>query len=358
MLDRVFTELFSSGLAAPKITVVWHSGEPMTMPPRYYDQAIDRVLSMRDLHSVADVEITFDIQTNGVLINREWCELFRRRSDHLSVGVSCDGPAILHDRHRVRWSGRATHAQTLRGMQLLEAAGLKYKAIAVVTDHTLARPEEFFEFFFGRRQHLTGFHFNILAAATGPSPELSYSSSDRDRYYTFYRTLMELCRRRASDGSPFEILNFSQALARLAAADAREPALLAASAPLKALNVDTTGKVTTFYAGLSPDTLPHLYGDGAGLALGNILEESLVDMASSLKLHRIRSDFHRSASACRSTCGHFATCSGGFELTKVRRFDTYDAAETTECVIHVQALHDALIDDISVYLESLQQAAQ
>jgi uncharacterized protein len=48
--------------------------------------------------------VKFDIQTNGVLIDESWCELFERHRDSLAVGISCDGPAELHDSYRRSWS--------------------------------------------------------------------------------------------------------------------------------------------------------------------------------------------------------------------------------------------------------------
>lgn len=46
-------------------------------------------------------------QTNGVLLNDEWCRFFRE-NDWL-VGISVDGPAELHDAYRVNRRGNSTH---------------------------------------------------------------------------------------------------------------------------------------------------------------------------------------------------------------------------------------------------------
>jgi hypothetical protein len=44
-------------------------------------------------------------------------------------------------------------------------------------------------------------------------------------------------------------------------------------------------------------------------------------------------------------------CTGGFEITKRSTFGTFDAGETTECMIHVKTMVDALIDDIDEHLD-------
>jgi uncharacterized protein len=115
--------------------------------------------------------------------------------------------------------------------------------------------------------------------------------------------------------------------------------------------VDAKGNITTFYAGLGPEVLPTLYGDGKGLALGNIMDTSLEQMAGSEKLQRMMEDFDRSRRACEASCEYFAVCTGGFELTQKQTFDSFEALETTECMIHVKTLVDALMDDIDEHLE-------
>jgi len=353
LIERLFTELFQSGRLAPVVTVVWHSGEPLTLPPSYYDNAIGLILRLRDMLAAANVSVRFAIQTNGVLIDDDWCRFFKRHEERLHVGVSCDGPSDLHDSYRLNWNGRATHLQTIRGMDLLSRSGIKYKIIAVVTRKTLRRPEAFYKFFFERREHLSGFHFNVLADGRSPDPDLAYSADDRLAYYSFYRRLLDLSRETHNAGDEFEILNFSHGTARiLASKDAGGPMCFdEASAPLKSLNVDSRGNVTAFYAGLSIDVLRDEYGDGKGLSLGNIFEMPFEDMARSKKLQRIMEDFAISRRSCEASCEYFSVCSGGFEISKKQRFGTFEAAETVECLIHVKTLVDALLDDISAYLD-------
>lgn len=360
LLERLFTELFGSGLLAERITIVWHSGEPLTLPPSYYDAAIQLIVALRD--SLApQVGLRFDIQTNGVLIDERWCQLFRRYSAVLDIGVSCDGPADMHDAYRIGWNGGDSHSRTLRGMNLLQEYGIRYKVIAVVSKLTLARPEAFFGFFLERRAYLTGFHFNILAAgAASADPALAYTQSDRPAYYAFYRRLLELTRAADAAGADFAILNFSQCLARILAAqepDGRGPHEEAA-APLRSLNVDAQGYVTTFYAGLGVGVLPEIYGDGTGLSLGNIHQTSLREMIESEKLQRMLEDFRLSARTCQASCEYFSVCSGGFELTKRSAYGTFAAAETPECVVHVKALVDAMLDDIGTHLDQSDAAAR
>jgi uncharacterized protein len=356
LIERLFSELFKSGRLAREVTVVWHSGEPLTLPPSYYEEAISLILGLRDALVGDAIAVRFDIQTNAVLINNEWCEFFKRHARVLDVGVSCDGPAELHDAFRLTWNGRATHAKVTRGMDLLQQHGIRYKIIAVATKAALSEPEKFFRFFFDRRMYLSGFHFNLLAEAVSDNPDLAYSAADRAPYYAFFRRLLELGREAHDE---FEILNFSQGLARIAKAQAADTPIYLeeTSAPLKSLSIDAKGNVTTFYAGLSIDVLKDLYGDGKGLSIGNITEMDFEDMARSDKLQRIMRDFEASTRSCRASCEYFSVCSGGFEITKKLRCGTFDASETNECIIHVQTMVDALLDDVCEHLDQDATAA-
>lgn len=352
VIEAFFSQLFASGRAGSAITVTWHSGEPLTLPPSYYDEAIALILRLRD-GQASPCRVTFDLQTNGVLINEQWCAFFRRHASHFELGVSCDGPAELHDANRVNWSGQSTHARTMRGMAMLEAYGIPYNLIAVVTGDTLKHCEAFYAFFSERRDTITGFHFNVLAGASGPTAQLSYSAADRDAYYDFFRKLLRLTHASAQDGRAFNIRNFSQGLSRIFNASKPDAPnyVEETSAPLTTVNVDTRGNVTTFYAGLGMDVLPTIYGDGKGFSLGNIFETTLDDMAGGDKLQRIMRDFESSRRACKASCAYFDVCTGGFEITKQQAFGTFEALETTECVIHVKTMVDALLDDISAHLE-------
>jgi uncharacterized protein len=70
------------------------------------------------------------IQTNATLLSPALIDLFRTRD--IQVGVSLDGPPEVHQRQR----GRA--ADTLRGLGLLEAAGIPFRVTTVVTRESAA----------------------------------------------------------------------------------------------------------------------------------------------------------------------------------------------------------------------------
>ena len=65
------------------------------------------------------------IQTNATCLTTELLRLFK--THEMQVGVSLDGPPAVHEQQR----GRT--AETLRGLQMLESAGIPFRVTTVVT---------------------------------------------------------------------------------------------------------------------------------------------------------------------------------------------------------------------------------
>jgi uncharacterized protein len=98
------------------LTISFHGGEPLLLKKdrfaRICEQFIEGLGSRCNL--------TLGMQTNGVLIDEEWVELFVKYG--LRLGVSFDGPPEFHDTTRIDKSGKGTYAETRRGWDLLMAA--------------------------------------------------------------------------------------------------------------------------------------------------------------------------------------------------------------------------------------------
>jgi uncharacterized protein len=94
VLRRVVHEILISGPIERHATLVWHAGEPLTLPISYYEKAFSLIEEM-DTNKL----LTHSIQTNGTTINDNWCQLFRQYN--VDVGVSIDGPQNIHDLNRI-----------------------------------------------------------------------------------------------------------------------------------------------------------------------------------------------------------------------------------------------------------------
>jgi uncharacterized protein len=58
------------------------------------------------------------MQTNGILLDEEWCRFFKE-NDFL-IGISIDGPRELHDFYRVDKKRQGTFDKVMKGLRLLQ----------------------------------------------------------------------------------------------------------------------------------------------------------------------------------------------------------------------------------------------
>jgi uncharacterized protein len=82
-LLNLFSQVFASGWLQDCLSVVWHAGEPMVLPIAFYRDAF----RMIDRAKPSELAITHSFQTNGTLIDDEWCN-FLPRSTSMSASAS------------------------------------------------------------------------------------------------------------------------------------------------------------------------------------------------------------------------------------------------------------------------------
>lgn len=93
-----------------------HGGEPLMMKKHVFRDMCARFRA--ELGGICRLIIT--MQTNGVLIDEEWIDIFAEQG--VRIGVSMDGPERIHNLTRITKKGRGTYAETRRGWKLLLAA--------------------------------------------------------------------------------------------------------------------------------------------------------------------------------------------------------------------------------------------
>lgn len=114
---------------AGEVTFAWQGGEPTLMGIEFFSRCVE----LQQKHARPGLKIANTIQTNGILLDEQWCSFFRRHG--FLVGLSIDGPAEMHDRYRVDHQGKGTHAAVIRAMRLLKKFSVDFNALVVVNRH-------------------------------------------------------------------------------------------------------------------------------------------------------------------------------------------------------------------------------
>jgi uncharacterized protein len=123
------------------INFSWHGGEPLLAGIEFYRKA----LKLQLLHKPAGSFIVNGIQTNGTLLNDEWCSFLAE--EKFVVGISIDGPGAMHDIHRRTRKGKTTSEEVILGYELLKKHGVIPEILCVVSADNVNNPLIIYNFF-------------------------------------------------------------------------------------------------------------------------------------------------------------------------------------------------------------------
>lgn len=135
-----FTRQYIAMQTMPEVLFTWHGGEPLLLPVSFYEQALRLQRRYGRGRPIDNC-----IQTNGTLLNDEWCRFLK--SNNFLVGLSIDGPQQLHDHFRQSAAGTGSWQQTMRAVDLLNRHGVEWNAMATVNSVTAMEPTAFYRFF-------------------------------------------------------------------------------------------------------------------------------------------------------------------------------------------------------------------
>jgi uncharacterized protein len=125
----------------PVIAFAWHGGEPTLLGLEYFH----KIVELQRKHQPSHRRIINGIQTNGTLLDEEWCRFLV--AEGFGVGISLDGPQEMHDSHRLTKGGQPTHTQALRGYELLRKHRIPCDVLCVVHAQNVLHPGEVYRFF-------------------------------------------------------------------------------------------------------------------------------------------------------------------------------------------------------------------
>jgi uncharacterized protein len=125
--------------SVPVISFAFQGGEPTLLGVEYFRKVIE--LQKRYANGKTSEN---SIQTNGVLLDDEWCAFLAE--NRVLVGISVDGPEHLHDRYRVDKGGQPTFEKVLGGVRLLQKHGVEYNTLTVVQRHNSLFPLHVYRF--------------------------------------------------------------------------------------------------------------------------------------------------------------------------------------------------------------------
>jgi len=331
LLPLLMQRILESPYCGTEFSLVWHAGEPLTLPCSYYDRATEIIHDSVNRWADGAVSVEQHVQTNGTLINDEWCECFRR--NRIVVGVSVDGPEAIHDAHRRFRRGHGSHALVMRGVECLHRHSLPFHAIGVVTAAAMNDPDGMYRFF--RDHGISAVGFNV-EEQEGVHATSSMQGLEREaQYRKFLSRFWELSE---ADDFPVLLREFDEVISLIRSGQRLKMNEL--TRPYSILSVDWQGNFSTF----DPELLSVATDRYGVFNLGNIKTSSLQDAVSTERFQKIWQDMAAGVAACSQTCDYFGLCGGGMGSNKFWERGTLNCSETNACRFSTQIPVQVLLE--------------
>jgi uncharacterized protein len=206
-------------------------------------------------------------------------------ANQISPSVSLDGPKHIHDANRKTRSGKGTFDNTMAGVRLLRANGIKLVGLCVVTATSLEHGREIIDFFLSEGFESLGL---IIEEPWGGSPEtsLGLAASATSQYVVEekYRSFLhDIFQAWFPHRARLEIREFQDMFSsfRRLRANANAVTQQEDAVGCKVLSFNRVGDVTTF----SPQMIAGVVGDPKRFVVGNIREIQSLDEIPYLPRH-------------------------------------------------------------------------
>ncbi len=118
MIDSILEKTASYIIAnnQKRFSFIFHGGEPLLMDKEFFRIFVTKANKIKE--QLQDVSFYYLTQTNGVLIDEAWCELFNELKIYPSVSV--DGTKMAHDMYRLDHKGNGSYDKVFKGVATLK----------------------------------------------------------------------------------------------------------------------------------------------------------------------------------------------------------------------------------------------
>src|SRR6267154_4383873 len=140
MLETYIRQLLEAQ-ATDEVNVAWQGGEPTLMGLDFFKRSIEYVEKYRK----TDQRILHTMQTNGILLNDEWCAFFKEHN--FLIGLSIDGPKERHDAYRVNQGGEGSFDRVMGAWETLHGHSVEVNILCTLHAANADYPLKVYKFF-------------------------------------------------------------------------------------------------------------------------------------------------------------------------------------------------------------------
>ncbi|SDT00825.1 radical SAM protein [Bradyrhizobium canariense] len=276
--------------------IILHGGEPLLWGMDNFHRMAE---ACEAISSRTSCEIPIAVTTNGVLIDDEWLDCFEARN--ISVAISLDGPAHIHDLHRRTFQGTGTHAAVERAARRLASRDIGVSALSVC--NPAYPPKQYVEFF--AECGIANYDIMIPDATVDESPSSVASfynglfdlwlEANRSKPTVNIRIITDMITALLGNNSPTEGVGYK---------------------PVELCTVMTDGSVEAH------DVL-RIAGDGFTRTVFNIFDHAIDEVRTEPRWKAARDASINLCEKCRQ-CKFMNACGGGYLPHRFSRKNGYD----------------------------------
>ena len=130
---------YIEAVQVPTVTFCWHGGEPLLAGIDFYEKAVALQNKYR-----GNKQIENSLQTNGLLINPDWCDFFRQ--NNFLIGLSLDGPKDIHDAYRHDRGGHPTFDRVMHALEMMAISRVEYNTLSTINNRSAGQGKRVYQF--------------------------------------------------------------------------------------------------------------------------------------------------------------------------------------------------------------------
>lgn len=270
--------------AEGELSLMFQGGEPTLAGAAFYE----KVLQLEERYARPNLKVSNVIQTNGLYISPELLDILER--GRFLVGVSCDGPAFIHDPQRPDAAGRPTHGSVVHTLELLQSRGIDCNVLCVVTRESASHAHEIFE-------HLAPYGYLQFIPCMEPLDGASDSALSAREWGRFLCELFDLYFAAWLNGKPVSVRLFDNYVSMIGGLPPESCAMCGQCQPSYVVEADGSVYPCDFYC-------------TDEYKLGNVLRSGFYALAKSPAAGRFRAQSVHVPEQCR-TCKWHPLCRNG-----------------------------------------------
>lgn len=177
LLRQTFEHLDEEGT----VTFAFQGGEPTVAGIDYFQKFCEKAEGMKKEKQ----KVSYAIQTNGYLLDQQWCELLKKY-DFLT-GVSLDGYKDNHDYFRISGQNTATYKTVRNAIDLLKKNGVRFNVLTVLSRQLAKHPERLYKFY--RKEQIS--YIQLIPCLAGLEEDGNPYALTPELFADFYKTFFD-----------------------------------------------------------------------------------------------------------------------------------------------------------------------